>query len=82
MLLPFMQVATLSTGPVGPSDSLGHMNHDLVMRTCAADGLILKPDKPATPLDAVFEQGFANASAARVCKGARHLHTEQQEAIV
>ena len=39
------QVATLSTGPVGPSDSIGHFDVDLIMRTCRDQGMLLKPDK-------------------------------------
>jgi len=43
--------ATLSTGPVGPSDRIGHADRDLIMRSCNDDGLILKPSKPATAVD-------------------------------
>lgn len=44
-------VATLSTGPVGPSDRINYSNPELIMRSCNADGLILKPSKPAMALD-------------------------------
>jgi hypothetical protein len=44
-------VATLSTGPVGPGDMVGKTNRQLVMRCCAADGMILKPSKPAMAID-------------------------------
>jgi hypothetical protein len=47
-------VSSLSAGPVGPSDAVGKENVDLIMRTCRADGLLLKPDRPATPVDAWF----------------------------
>jgi len=46
--------ALLSTGPVGPSDKIGMLNRDRVIRSCNANGLLLKPDKPPTILDAVF----------------------------
>ncbi|NLH49639.1 MAG: hypothetical protein GX444_13710 [Myxococcales bacterium] len=47
-------ISSLSGGPVGPSDFLGKTNTDILARTCRTDGLLLKPDKPATPIDAMF----------------------------
>jgi len=47
-------VATLTAGPVGPSDSIGQLNPDLIMRTCAQSGILLKADKPATPPDSAL----------------------------
>lgn len=47
-------LAVLSTGPVGIGDGAGYTNITLLNSTCAADGLILKPDKPITALDSVF----------------------------
>ncbi|XP_071115649.1 uncharacterized protein [Haliotis cracherodii] len=44
-------VATLSTGPVGISDMVGGMNRTLIMKSVNADGLILKPSRPATAID-------------------------------
>ncbi|HME54002.1 MAG TPA: hypothetical protein VKM55_17380 [Candidatus Lokiarchaeia archaeon] len=49
-------VAALSGGPVAPSDKIGFENVDLLMKTCRADGLLLKPDKPATPVDLMFKE--------------------------
>ncbi|XP_076450230.1 uncharacterized protein LOC143286522 [Babylonia areolata] len=49
-------VATLSTGSVGPSDSISHANVSMLMQCCRADGLILKPSKPATAIDRQFWQ--------------------------
>ncbi|XP_072031492.1 uncharacterized protein [Amphiura filiformis] len=43
-------VATLSTGPVGPSDMLDHANATLIMRSCNADGKLLQPSQPAMTL--------------------------------
>jgi len=53
---PEMQliVAVLSTGPVGIGDQIGKTNISLVKRCCMTDGKILKPDKPATPIDRWF----------------------------
>lgn len=47
-------IATLSTGPVGPSDGAGNHNTTRIMRSCTADGRILQPEKPLTPIDATF----------------------------
>ena len=47
-------IATLSAGMVGNSDFLGLSDADLLARTCRADGLLLKPDRPAFPIDAMF----------------------------
>jgi hypothetical protein len=48
--------AALSGGPVAPSDKIGTENKELLMKTCRADGLLLKPDKPATPIDLMFKE--------------------------
>ena len=47
-------VATLSAGIVGVSDGLGRTRPEFVMPTCRADGMLLKPDRPATPTDTMF----------------------------
>ncbi|XP_048245186.1 uncharacterized protein LOC124119104 [Haliotis rufescens] len=44
-------VSTLSTGPVGISDMIGGSNKSLIMKSVNADGLILKPSRPATAID-------------------------------
>ncbi|KAK6165978.1 hypothetical protein SNE40_022777 [Patella caerulea] len=49
-------ISTLSTGPVGPSDLVGYSNRSLIMRSCNAEGLILKPSKPATAIDKQIQQ--------------------------
>jgi hypothetical protein len=51
-------VSTLSTGPVGPADKVGLVNASLVLQTCRADGLLLKPAEPLAPMDAAFKQAF------------------------
>ena len=40
-------MATIATGQVTPSDGIGFMSAELVRRSIRADGLILKPDRPA-----------------------------------
>ena len=47
-------VCALSGGPVGPGDAIGTTDVPLLMKTCRSDGLLLKPDKPATPIDRWF----------------------------
>lgn len=47
-------ISNLSAGMVGPSDEVGNQNKELLMRTCRKDGLLLKPDRPAFPIDAMF----------------------------
>jgi hypothetical protein len=47
-------VSALSGGPVGPSDMIGKSDASVILRTCRKDGLLLKPDRPATPIDIMF----------------------------
>ncbi|CAH1776345.1 unnamed protein product, partial [Owenia fusiformis] len=52
-------VSTLSTGPVGVGDMIGGTNKTLVMMSCNAEGLLLKPSKPATAIDAqIIESAY------------------------
>lgn len=47
-------VATLSTGPVGIGDSVGHSNRSFLLPAMRADGVIIKPTKPALRLDRFY----------------------------
>lgn len=47
-------ISTLSTGPVAVGDRLGYTDRELVMRSCDENGRILKPSRPATPIDATY----------------------------
>jgi hypothetical protein len=47
-------MAVLAGGPYGVADVAGAMNRSLVMRSCRADGVLLRPDKPATAVDSTF----------------------------
>lgn len=47
-------VATLSGGIVAASDGLGRAKPDVLLPTCRADGVVLKPDRPAFPVDPMF----------------------------
>lgn len=55
--------ATLSTGPVMLGDLVRAEDPALIMRSCRADGMLLQPDRPATPIDTNI--------LARVSPGAR-----------
>jgi hypothetical protein len=46
-------IATLSTGPVGPGDAINYTNVQRIMKCCRKDGLILKPDRPLTTINAL-----------------------------
>ncbi|XP_077969877.1 uncharacterized protein LOC120331113 [Styela clava] len=43
-------MATLTTGPVGPGDRYSNMSKN-ILKTCRADGMILKPSRPITVWD-------------------------------
>lgn len=67
-------VATLSTGPVGFSDAVGHTNATLVLSTCRADGLLLKPSRPLAAIDRSFSRtawstGASASGSPRVAAG-------------
>jgi len=47
-------VSSFTAGPVAPSDMIGHSDADLIRRACNSDGLLLKPSRPATSIDATF----------------------------
>ena len=51
---PQAAVATLSKGPVCPSDAIGHVDTALILRSATADGTLLQPDTPASLLDRCF----------------------------
>ncbi|MHA1731763.1 MAG: hypothetical protein ACTSU5_07450 [Promethearchaeota archaeon] len=46
--------ATLSCGPVGFGDQVGHQDPGVILQTCRPDGLLLKPDYPLRPADLMF----------------------------
>jgi hypothetical protein len=52
-------LAALSGGPVGIGDQIGHTQTELVLRTCRADGVLVKPDLPIAALDRCYRgHGF------------------------
>jgi len=56
-------VSSFSTGPVAPSDKIGGSDVSLIMKSCAADGLLLQPDRPAMLIDTAIH------AAATIGKG-------------
>ncbi len=55
-ILPEREIlmATLSTGPVSPGDGINYTKVDRIMKCCRQDGLILKPDRPLTTINALI----------------------------
>lgn len=53
-------IATLSTGPVGPGDGILYINAERIMKCCRQDGLILKPDRPLTMINALISDWALN----------------------
>ncbi len=49
-------IASVTGGPIGPGDTASSFNKTLIMATCMADGLLLKPTKPTMSLDGTFLQ--------------------------
>ncbi|XP_062516980.1 uncharacterized protein LOC134192275 [Corticium candelabrum] len=47
-------ISTFSGGPVGISDGRNFTDPELIMQSCRADGVLLKPSKPIVPIDAQF----------------------------
>ncbi len=52
-------LAALSGGPVGIGDRIGRTEPEVVRRTCRADGVLLKPDRPLAALDTCLLGGPA-----------------------
>ncbi|UCE85513.1 MAG: hypothetical protein JSU66_14410, partial [Deltaproteobacteria bacterium] len=47
-------LAALSSGPVGIGDRAGRSDPDVILRTCRADGVLVKPDVPIAALERCF----------------------------
>lgn len=59
--LPNLVISTLSAGPVGVGDALGHIDATNLKRVMRSDSVILKPDAPLTPIDATYLADAADA---------------------
>jgi hypothetical protein len=51
---PNLIASLLSAGPVGVGDALGNLSKANLSRAARPDGVLVKPDVAATPLDSVF----------------------------
>ena len=49
-------LASLSAGPVGIGDRLGHTDRGMVRRSCRPDGVLVKPDAPIAACDRCFRE--------------------------
>lgn len=49
-------MVALSGGPAGFSDAINATNATLVSRLCTQSGVLVKPSRPALPVDTVFGQ--------------------------
>ncbi|CAF2648055.1 unnamed protein product [Rotaria sp. Silwood2] len=58
-------IATLSTGPVTPGDAINYTDVNRIMRCCNQRGLILKPDRPITLIDALVADWAQNNGVAQ-----------------
>jgi hypothetical protein len=56
-------VATLSAGPVTPSDAAGWGDRELIMRSSLDDGRLVQPDRPMVMLDEVFAAAALRSAA-------------------
>lgn len=66
-------LATLSAGMVGVGDTLGKFDWENLRRAARADGVIVKPDTPLTPLDRTYI-ARARSAAAPMTATARSEH--------
>jgi hypothetical protein len=48
--------ATLSAGPVGVGDAIGNLSRSNLLKAVRSDGVIVKPDVPATPVESVIQK--------------------------
>merc|ERR1719174_1142765 len=55
--------SALTAGPVAPGDYVGKANTSLLNMLTRVDGTLLKPDRPATPLDSYWSVRAFGASA-------------------
>eukprot|EP00941_MAST-03F_sp_MAST-3F-sp1_P001873 g1873.t1 len=51
-------IATLSNGPVAVGDAIGASNKTLLLRTCNAEGALLRPTRPCLATDASLAPDF------------------------
>lgn len=67
-------LATLSAGPVGVGDALGSLSAPNLLQSVRADGVIVKPDVPITPLDSIFVSDAAGVDTPMVASTYSDFH--------
>jgi len=63
--LPNLVISALSAGPVGTGDALGTIDAPNLKRVMRTDSVILKPDTPLAPIDAMYLADAATAAQHR-----------------
>jgi hypothetical protein len=75
-------ISVLSAGQVAPGDRIGHLNVPLLLRTCDANGTLLRPDRPALPTPHFFRRvPSADEMTSDVVVYAPAMHSVQLLAI-
>jgi len=66
---PEALLSALSTGPIGLGDRVGRSDPELALRTCRADGVLIKPHVPIAAVDAsmLSAPGFRNELLVAEC---------------
>lgn len=59
-------VANLSAGPIGVGDPVGSLDAASLLRAVRADGTIVKPDVPLTPIDSSYAKSLAAGEPVQV----------------
>jgi hypothetical protein len=59
-------LATLSAGPIGIGDPIGSLNAANLLHAVRADGVIVKPDVPLTPIDSSYTKTLAQPDAPQI----------------
>ena len=74
--------AVLAGGPYGPSDGMEYLNADMILRSCRADGVLLKPDRPLAMTDAELLKKFPDTFAGREGGWSGHVWTTGTDRVV
>ena len=75
-------LATLSAGPLGIGDDLASVNGLNLKQAVRADGVIVKPDEPIVPIDAVYIADAAQQQVAPMIAATRTRHGDMQALYV
>lgn len=62
-------VSALAAGPIASCDGVGDSNASLLMRVARADGVLLKPERPAVAIDALWYGGIFKSGRLQSASG-------------